>query len=422
MLIDNAHISRTALQDKVAVITGAGQGIGRETARILAHLGAAVVIAEINGATGQATEEMVRAEGGQALFVHTDIADAASMARMHDQARAAFGPVDVLINNAEAVVFKALIDHTVEEWDRVFAVNLRSVLLGVKLFLPEMLQRQSGAILTMQSSEGMPYLSAYLASKVGLRSLALSLAAEVGDQGGVSVYCFGPGMVDTPSTQRAARELGPLYHVSPEEFVRSSAPGGKMTTAEICATGLAGTILFARDFHGQGDVHYLYGLAKLGLDAEGEPTRAAESVAEAPRPAAASEAPLDVLALNRKMEEIVRANHKEYESLSMFQKPVVKRMFQQGTGLKVEEWIARAEAMTRALESHTLTSQMRTEYLALVQRMIAFIAKQESDARGWIKDARQLEVALAALAERKDTAQKLSDALAEAERHGAQLA
>jgi hypothetical protein len=277
------------------------------------------------------------------------------------------------------VVFKAVIDHTIEEWDRVFAVNLRSALIGVKLFLPAMLEREEGVIVTMQSSEGMPYLSAYLASKMGLRSFALSLAAEVGDAGGVSVYCFGPGMVDTPAVQRAAQELAPLYDMTPEEFVRSSAPGGKLTTAQVCASALVGTDLFAREFHGQGDVHFLYGLAKLGLNAEGNPIQASESTSlVAPTVSAAV---LDVVALNRKMEEIVRTNQEEYESLSMFQKPVIKRMFQQGRGLKVEEWIARAEAMTRAWENHAVTPQMQAEYIRLVQRMIAFITKQESDAR-----------------------------------------
>lgn len=415
MLIDNAQTSHAVLRDKVAVVTGAGQGIGRETARTLSHLGAAVVIAEINEATGRATEEVIRAAGGRVLFIHTDIADVASMQRMSEQAFARFGKVDILINNAEAVVFKAMIDHTVEEWDRVFAVNLRSVLIGIKLFLPEMLRRESGVIVTMQSSEGMPYLSAYLASKVGLRSLALSLAAEVGDESGVSAYCFGPGMVDTPSTRRAAQELGPLYDVTPEEFIRASAPGGKMTTAEVCATGFVGTILFARDFHGQGDVHYLHGLAKLDLDAEGQPIRAAEISAETPNALASPHSSLDVVSLNRKMEEVVRENQKEYESLSMFQKPVIKRMFQQGTGLKVEEWIARAKAMTAALETGAVTVQMRADYIQLVQRMVAYITKQESDARGWIKDPGQLKVALAALEERKDTAQTLADALAEQE-------
>lgn len=115
---------------------------------------------------------MIRTDGGHALFVHTDVADAMSMERMHGHALAMFGKVDILINNAEVVVFKPMIAYTLEEWDRVFAVNLRSVLIGVKLFMPDMLRRKSGVIITMQSSEGMPYLSAYLASKVGLRSLA----------------------------------------------------------------------------------------------------------------------------------------------------------------------------------------------------------------------------------------------------------
>jgi NAD(P)-dependent dehydrogenase (short-subunit alcohol dehydrogenase family) len=414
MLIDYSQISSTALQNKVAVVTGAGQGIGRETARILAHLGACVVIAEINEQTGRATEETIRVDGRRALFVHTDIADVASMERMHAQAITEFGHVDIFINNAEAVVFKAMVDHTIEEWDRVFAVNLRSVLIGVKLFLPDMLQRKCGVIITMESAEGMPYLSAYLASKVGLRSLTLSLAAEVGDTSGVSVYGFIPGMVDTPSVQKAARELGPLYHVTPEEFIHNIAPDGKLTTPEVSATGLVGTILFASDFHGQGNAYFLSGLAKLGLDAEGNPIQATESPsAVAPT---VSDSMSDVVALNRKMEEIVRANYREYEALSMFQKPFVKRMFQEGTGLKFVEWIARAEAMTRSLENRTVTSQMRTEYIALVQRMNAFITKQESDVRGWIKDAKELEIALATLEERKDTARKLADALTEGER------
>jgi NAD(P)-dependent dehydrogenase (short-subunit alcohol dehydrogenase family) len=79
------------------------------------------------------------------------------MERMHARAIATFGKVDILVNNAEAVVFKAMIDHTIEEWDRLFAVNLRSALIGVKLFLPDMLERKEGVIVTMQSSEGMPY-------------------------------------------------------------------------------------------------------------------------------------------------------------------------------------------------------------------------------------------------------------------------
>jgi NAD(P)-dependent dehydrogenase (short-subunit alcohol dehydrogenase family) len=99
MLIDNAQLSGNELCDQVVVVTGAGQGIGKAAALILARLGACVVIAEINE-TGQETERLIREAGGRALFVQTDVADPRSMEQLRERVRAAFGPVDVLVNNA----------------------------------------------------------------------------------------------------------------------------------------------------------------------------------------------------------------------------------------------------------------------------------------------------------------------------------
>lgn len=414
MMIDNAPIDRTALQGKVAIVTGAGQGIGREAARVLAHLGANVVIAEINEAAGHETERFIQTEGGRAWFVRTDVADPKHVEDLRQQVRHKFGPTHILVNNAEAFIAKSMLEHTLEEWERVFAVNLRGAFLLIKAFLPEMLEQHEGVILTMESADGMPYLAAYLASKVGLRSLALSLAAEVGEPSGVSVFCFGPGMVATPGGLNAFRQLAPQYGLSVDEFIQQSAPGGQLISAELCATGLAGTILHAKEFHGQ-EAYYTLGLAKLGLDANGEPLSlgaadASTGVATTPGPQAAHQ---DVMALNRKLEEIVRVNIREYNELSMFQSPVVKRMFQQGTGLKVEDWLASAEAMSRRLESATpVEPSVLTIYIAQLKRMAEFITKQETDARGWIRDSQQLRVALAALAERKATVQTLAQALA----------
>jgi NAD(P)-dependent dehydrogenase (short-subunit alcohol dehydrogenase family) len=419
MIVDNAQISRMALQGKVIVVTGAGQGIGREAARVLAHLGGDVVIAEINEPTGRETEQLICAEGGRAMFVKTDVADPASVERLHRQVHEALGPVHGLVNNAEAFVAKAILEHSVEEWDRVFAVNLRGAFLLVRAFLPEMLERHEGVILTMESGEGMPYIAAYLASKVGLRSLALSLAAEIGEYNGVSVFCFGPGMVETPGGMKAFRQLAPQYGVSVEDFIRQSAPGGHLISAELCATGLAGTILHAEEFHGQ-EAYYVLGLAKLGLDANGEPMPLEASAATPEAPATPDESTgaqdrqQEAIALNHKMEEIMRANIKEYDELSLFQRPIVKRMFQQGTGLKVEDWLTSAQEMTRRLESATPSEPSAlTRYIDQLKRMVDFIAKQETDARGWIKDPKQLQIALEALSERKATAQKLSHALSE---------
>jgi 3(or 17)beta-hydroxysteroid dehydrogenase len=410
MLIDNAQLNGNELRDQVIVITGAGQGIGKAAALILGRLGARVVIAEIND-TGFETEQRIRAAGGQALFVKTDVSDPRSMERLRDRVHETFGPVDVFVNNAEATVMKSTVDHTVDEWDRVFAVNLRGAFLSIKLFLLEMLERKRGTIITFESADGMPFMSAYFASKVGLRSLALSLAQEVGDDSGVSVFCFGAGMVDTPTVAIAAQTLSCLYHVTPEEFIAQSAPGGQLISAELCATGLVGAIMHAREFHGQGDVFYLLGLSKIGLDPQGQPwsTAASQPIAPAaPTVSIGAEQPDDArqqaLELNRQVEAIVRTNQQEYDELSLFQRPIVKRMFQQGTGLKVEEWIASAESMTQQLiSSEPLNTNTLKSYMAQLKRLADFITKQESDARGWIKDQRQLQVALEALAQRKAT-------------------
>jgi len=408
MLIAHTTTSRTTLQGHVAVVTGAGQGIGKETARALAYLGASVAIAEINE-SGLETQRLIRSEGGTALFVETDVADPASMEYFHRRVQETLGDVAILVNNAATFTTKPVLEHTVEEWDRIFAVNLRGAFLGIKAFLPTMLERRQGVILTMESAEGMPYL----ASKVGLRSLAMSLAQELGEQSGVSVYCFGPGVVATPSALEAFRQLAPRYGLSLEEFMQQT--GIPLVSADLCATGLVGTILFAPEFHGQ-ETGYTAGLAKLGLTAEGE--RKDQS------PTAATTAPVQAsplkqaLVLNRQVEAILQTTIKESDEQSLFVRPIVKRMFQQGTGMTAVEWLNQAQEMTTHLELLTegnaaLDPSRAATYSAQLQRLADYIKKQEGDARGWIKDPEKLKEALEALQTREATVRKQASVLSE---------
>jgi hypothetical protein len=259
----------------------------------------------------------------------------------------------------------------------------------------------------------MPFLSAYLASKVGLRSLAASLAGEVADDSGVFVYCLGPGMVDTPGIRAAVPQLAPLYGLTPEAFIAQSAPGGKLMDAEVAATGLVGTLLHAREYHGQ-DIDSFVGLQQLGLDTDGRPfAPAPQPPAPAlPVPAAANGA-RNPVELNRALEGVLRAYAREYDELSMFMRPIVKRMFQQGTGLKLEAWLAQAEAMTRRLEGGAGdgSSLDLAAYRAQLERLGAFLVKQETDAKAYFKEPDRLRAALEGLKERQAVVQHLAEAL-----------
>jgi hypothetical protein len=170
-------------------------------------------------------------------------------------------------------------------------------------------------------------------------------------------------------------------------------------------------------------------LSLLGLDADGEPLISAEPASTAPPNAEATAATTDadtdrwshIVALSRRTEDVLRDNIREYAELSPFQRPVVKRMFQHGTGLRVEDWLAQAEAMTARFSAAAQagqdpievigTAQVR-EYVAQLRRMVDYIRRQETDARGWIKDQAMLAVALAALRERQTVFAELAEELA----------
>ncbi len=178
------------LQDKVTIITGGASGMGQVAARMFAAEGAKVVVADVSQSPAEAVAAEIRAAGGQAVAVVADISKEGDARRMVDDTIGAFGRVDVLYNNAGIMpeADHSVIDTSVEDWDRVMAVNVRGVFLGCKYAIPKMVEQGSGSIINISSFVALMGCSnpqdAYTASKGAVLSLTRSLAVQFAPKGG----------------------------------------------------------------------------------------------------------------------------------------------------------------------------------------------------------------------------------------------
>lgn len=253
------------LANKVALITGGASGIGRATALLFAREGAAVVIADMNAQAGQAVASEITKTGGRACFESADVTQAADCRRVVERALRTFGKIDILFNNAGIIRRATVLDLSEEDWDRVMAVNVKSIFLLSREVIPHMQKAGGGSIINTASGWGLAggaKAAVYCASKGAVVLLTKAMAVDHGPQK-IRVNCICPGDTDTGMLRSEAQQLGeandhflaeaakrPLGRVgSPEEIAQAALYLASDASSFVTGTalvvdggGLAGSI------------------------------------------------------------------------------------------------------------------------------------------------------------------------------------
>jgi len=234
------------VQGKIALVTGGGSGIGRATALALAREGAKVMIADYVPEGGDRTVKLIKEKGGEASFIHADVAITKQVEAMVNKTVETYGRIDLAFNNAGIEGRMAdTVASTEENFDRIIAINLKGVWLCMKYEIPQMLKQGGGAIVNTASAAGLvgvEGLSAYNASKHGVVGLTKSAALEFA-QKNIRVNCVCPGLINTPMVARMIDSGG----MNEQDFIAGE-PVGRMGKPEEIGEGVVWLLSDAASF------------------------------------------------------------------------------------------------------------------------------------------------------------------------------
>ncbi|KQL50779.1 short-chain dehydrogenase [Heyndrickxia shackletonii] len=226
------------LENKVAIITGGGTGIGKETALLFAKEGAKIVITDINQESGNQTVKDIQDSGGEALYIRHDVSKEEDWKKVADDTIKTFGKVDILFNNAGIYIIKPVAEIELEEWNRLMSINVTGVFLGMKHIMPLMAKQNNGSVINASSIAGLtgaPGHVLYGASKGAVRIMTKDAAMEYAPFG-VRVNSIHPGYIDTGMADYASEVSGN----SKEKLGKDLFPLGRLGSVK----DVANTVLF----------------------------------------------------------------------------------------------------------------------------------------------------------------------------------
>jgi NAD(P)-dependent dehydrogenase (short-subunit alcohol dehydrogenase family) len=379
LLIETGTLTRQSLAGQVAVVTGAGGGIGFEAARALVWLGAHVVIAEIDRSAGREAAARLAKESGSDMvtFVHTDVGDQRSVGNLSRRILRSLGKVDIVLNNATIAPLGAVKDVAIRDWDASYRVNLRGPVLLAQAFLPGMLARHYGVFVCV-SSYALAYVGAYEILKKTQVELANTLDAEL-EGTGIITFTIGPGMVQTETAKTAIEELAPKYGKTVTEFYETVQQ--HIISVEAAGAGFAAAIALAERYRGQ-EIGSIMALQDAGIEVPKEET-------EVKRVALTGEDLEQALTLCRKIRAALVEQSESWKKRSLFEAQWIIRDFKKHAGMPVEQWLEILERLERYAKAKDPAGLAQTP--APIGALVSYYVHLQELAKMSIKDSVQLE-------------------------------
>ncbi len=388
MIVSKGNLTQDSLKGEVAVVTGAGRGIGFEAARSLVWLGANVIIAEIDEKNGKAAEEIINKEfgSGKTFFIKTDIGNEKDIDKLAETVLKKFGKVDVILNNATVFPMGAVKNTPVESWDFSYHVNLRGPVALARKFLPAMIDRKHGVFVCVSSSGAAPYMGAYEVFKTAQVELSNTISAEV-EGTGVYAFTIGPGISKTPGFVEGGGKVASLMGMSLEQLFELNK--NAQISPEAAGAGFAIAIALAKKYHGQ-ETSSIQVLREARIPlTDQEETKAEEQKHSNP-----AEIQTTTTSENRNTSELYQTVLKTYleqsegwKKRNLFERQWVSRDFKKTTGLSIDEM----QTTLKALGNNLKTVASTAEFIEPLNKLAGYYVHQQGQLRGFEKNPQKLE-------------------------------
>ena len=379
---------KTALAGHTVLLTGAGGGIGRETALAFAALGAFVLLTDIDRARGEQATAAVNLRFPQAAhFLHADLSDKGAVAALCEKVLDQYGCPDILFHNAAVVVTGQVGAVPFQAWEHSYAVNLRAPILLTSSFLPHMRKRDRGCVVFVSSSGAAPYLNAYEVFKTAQGEFSNGLAAEL-EGTHIYTYTIAPGLVRTQTAEDSIQAVAAHMGLSTEAFYREQA--AHTLSPQEAGQGFALSTLSASTYHGQeiSSLQALHECLGTGRDRTTPP---------------ATEAPALPPALLIRIFDTFQAQYHGWLQRNLFERQWVLRDFKKRVGLPaeaVDNTLQTARNTLERGESPTLSPALFAKLQAYWQHQYTLLQSFEKDPdqreaygrqiQAWIADLQQL--------------------------------